>query len=120
MNEAERLREFVAEYINREGLRAVDVGSTLRGIAEGRGATSPTRATLRKIDDLLEWEPGSAKRVLDGGDPTPRNSGNLDPAVVALTEIIEETADALQLQAVELRKVVRELRNRSRGPGTSL
>ncbi|WP_141213997.1 hypothetical protein [Mycobacterium marinum] len=41
------------------------------------GRWKPTRnvkQTLRKIDDGLEWTPGSAAQVLAGGDPTPIDS----------------------------------------------
>lgn len=35
----------------------------------------PNLQTLTKLDDLLVWEPGSAKAVLHGGDPVPRERG---------------------------------------------
>lgn len=35
----------------------------------------PNLQTLTKLDDLLVWEPGSAKAVLHGGDPVPREQG---------------------------------------------
>lgn len=34
-------------------------------------ADAPSRVTLRKLDAALRWEPGSAARALDGGEPTP-------------------------------------------------
>ncbi len=35
----------------------------------------PNLQTLAKLDDLLVWEPGSARAVLHGGDPVPRERG---------------------------------------------
>jgi len=43
--------------------------STLTAIEAGTGTPSPS--TFRKLDKALEWEPGSARRAFDGGDPTP-------------------------------------------------
>lgn len=33
----------------------------------------PSAVTLRKLDTSLGWEPGSAQKTLDGGNPTPRS-----------------------------------------------
>lgn len=44
--------------------------TTLTAIENGE-TTSLVRATARKLDVGLRWEPGSAKRVWEGGDPTP-------------------------------------------------
>lgn len=43
--------------------------STLTAI-EG-GDWKPNGPTFRKLDAALEWEPGSARRAWDGGEPTP-------------------------------------------------
>jgi hypothetical protein len=43
---------------------------TQTAIESGK-ATSTTPATWRKLDTGLMWEPGSAERVLAGGDPVP-------------------------------------------------
>lgn len=32
---------------------------------------APARSTLKKLDLGLQWTPGSARRVLEGGEPTP-------------------------------------------------
>jgi|GEM_PF-2331623 len=44
--------------------------STLTGIENGV-ADRVSPKTLGNLDRSLQWEPGSAKTVLDGGDPTP-------------------------------------------------
>lgn len=43
--------------------------TALTGIENGR--SMPAAVTLRKLDSSLRWEPGSAKRTLEGGQPTP-------------------------------------------------
>jgi hypothetical protein len=40
----------------------------------GKGGKIPSDATLDKLDELLSWEPGSARRTLQGQRPIPRES----------------------------------------------
>lgn len=66
--------------------RRLDLGLTWRDVAQRAGisyeairslrtgTTDMRSLTLRKLDKALEWQPGSAARVLTGGDPSP-----LDP-----------------------------------------
>lgn len=55
--------------------RQLDISpESLRAIRKGRNG--PKEITGRAIDDWMNWEPGSTRQVLDGGDPTPR----ADPA----------------------------------------
>lgn len=44
--------------------------STLTAVEDAR-PPGPSRSTLRKLDVGLQWESGSARRVLEGGEPTP-------------------------------------------------
>lgn len=48
--------------------------ATMTQIENGM-ARNPSEATLRKLDHALMWEPGSARRVLDGVDPIPLPAG---------------------------------------------
>ncbi|MDV8066422.1 helix-turn-helix transcriptional regulator [Rhodococcus sp. IEGM 1366] len=48
--------------------------TTLTRIENGEG-TVPAPSTLRKLDHALQWEQGSARRVLDGGEPKPLEGG---------------------------------------------
>lgn len=61
------------------------------GKLSGRTLRKPTR---RKLEDALLWEPGSVKRILEGGDPTPVQPGVTHPGIVdkirALVEQSEE------------------------------
>ena len=43
----------------------------------GKNGKIPTDSTLDKLDELLSWEPGSARAVLAGKAPTPREVPNL-------------------------------------------
>lgn len=43
--------------------------TTLTAIENGQAATISS-GTLRKLDTALQWAPGSARRVLEGGEPT--------------------------------------------------
>lgn len=38
---------------------------------ENDAAGVPARITLQRLDTALRWEPGSARAVMDGGQPTP-------------------------------------------------
>jgi hypothetical protein len=44
--------------------------STLTAIEAAR-PPAPSRSTIRKLDIALDWEPGSTRDVLAGGEPTP-------------------------------------------------
>lgn len=44
--------------------------STLTAVEDAR-SPGPSRSTIRKLDVGLQWETGSARRVLEGGEPTP-------------------------------------------------
>jgi hypothetical protein len=57
--------------------------STLMHLREG--GPMPNYLTLAKLDELLEWEPGSAHGALYGRDPKPREYG---PGVLA--ELVPE------------------------------
>ena len=49
--------------------------TTLTEIENGR-IENLTRTTARKLDAGLRWEPGSAKRVWEGGEPVPAGGSN--------------------------------------------
>ena len=55
--------------------------STLTNVESGVGQPSPS--TLRKLDAGLRWRPGSARRVLEGGEPTPIDEVVLAPTALA-------------------------------------
>jgi hypothetical protein len=71
--------------------RRLDLGLTWREVAVRAGisyevirglrtdATGVRALTLRGIDAALEWEPGSAERILDGGLPVLPADGAEDP-----------------------------------------
>jgi hypothetical protein len=82
----ERLGEHVAARRKNRGWSQAAVADrggpsdTLQSRIEA-GEWRPSRGvaeTLKKIDVGLEWEDGSASRVLDGGEPTPRRPVNRD------------------------------------------
>jgi hypothetical protein len=73
-----RLQKFLADEVDRRGKTWVGLGaelegdssaSTIRSYVQSGVARRPHRRTLAVIDRMLGWEPGSARRVLDGGDP---------------------------------------------------
>lgn len=78
----------------------------------------PRPDTLHKLDGPLQWEPGSAAAVLNGGDPTPiqkvvshsRERGFESVSTEALAEIV--TAGAAELQ-----RRIEDEKPRWRGPG---
>lgn len=53
--------------------------NTWQTLIEGGRIETLSRSTARKLDAGLHWEPGSARRVWEGGKPTPaRNRGSND------------------------------------------
>jgi hypothetical protein len=75
-----RLQQFLADEVDRRGKTWVGLGadldgdssaSTIRSYVQSGVAGRPHRKTLAVIDRMLGWEPGSARLVLDGGEPTP-------------------------------------------------
>lgn len=77
--------ENAARLAHHVKARRTQLGLTWRDVGAGGGPTWSTLAriesaeqvkrlhgdTLRRLDVGLEWAPGSAKAVLDGGEPTP-------------------------------------------------
>jgi transcriptional regulator with XRE-family HTH domain len=74
---AARLAQAVRARREQLDLSQLDVGqaggpsnTTLTEIENGR-VEKLSRTTARKLDVGLQWEPGSAKRAWEGGEPTP-------------------------------------------------
>ena len=85
---ADRLAERVRARRAQLDMSQLDVwqaggpsNTTLTEIENGR-LENLTRTTARRLDQGLEWEPGSARRVWEGGEPSPRKvTGELDELV---------------------------------------
>jgi len=78
-----RLQRYLAEEVDRRGMTWVALGaevgnrgsaSTIRSYVQSGVAGRPHRSTLALVDRLLGWEHGSARAVLDEGDPRPLGS----------------------------------------------
>jgi hypothetical protein len=77
--ERQRLADFMEDRRADLRLRWEDVaaagGISVKALHDVRNGTGrPRRNTLRGIDAGLQWEPGSAERILAGGGPRPANS----------------------------------------------
>jgi hypothetical protein len=75
------LQRYLAEEVDRRGRTwaalGADMGdnrsaSTIRSYVQAGVATRPQRTTLAMVDRLMGWEAGSARTVLEGGEPRPR------------------------------------------------
>lgn len=64
----DRLRDYLRQY-KRDGATWNALGSTLRGYIRDGLPTRPIDRTFARVDRLLQWESGSAKRVFEGGRP---------------------------------------------------
>lgn len=126
-----RLADHIHRRMDELGLTQADVAdnggpSTTRmrmidAVAE-RGAqpTDFKPGTLRNLDNVLHWESGSARRVLDGGDPRPlpgtaRGTSyafNLPPALAAIMAEVAPTerAEVEARMVAEAFRCLRELR----------
>jgi hypothetical protein len=87
----------------------------------GKDGKIPSDSTLAKLDDLLSWESGSARSVLYGGEPIPREV----PDKPAMRDVDHAAADDYLNLAREIETRLREL-NMSKtkfaaigGPGRS-
>lgn len=71
---------------------------SLRNFRKGRGILKPVN--LRRLENALEWAPGSLRSILDGGEPTPLSEGGQPPAgeptADELRQLISETEDELK------------------------
>ena len=83
--------------------RRNELGLTQRQAADAAGVSDQTwltlengrtvsRRTLAGVDEAMQWEPGSARAVLMGGDPTPIGASISAAAAEAdrLLQVIEE------------------------------
>ena len=126
-----RLGRFVLERRRELDLTQLDVAAmggpsntTLTGIESGTRA-SLSGATLRKLDAAMRWFPGSARAVLQGGEPQSLEAlsefvaapgARLKPEVTNadLLRAMHEMTDAIR----EMNEGNRELRERlERGEG---
>lgn len=65
--------------------------NTTLGKIENAEIDNLTRTTARKLDKGLAWEPGSARRVWEGGEATPLGGqSTLSPKVMGLLEQIDD------------------------------
>lgn len=84
----------------------------LTEIENGR-TESLTRTTARKLDIGLQWEPGSAKRIWEGGEPTPLISTRVPPADAQLLRQQIEAAE--EIDDLTREQLLRILDGRSAG-----
>lgn len=109
---AERLGKAVLARREELDMTQLDVwqaagpsNTTLTKIESGN-ATSLARSTARKLDAALKWEPGSARRVWEGGEPRPAapiQTDRVDPEFVAYVKAapISEDLRGQMLAAIE-------------------
>lgn len=97
-NGSERIRASIRE-VKATGVTWEVIGSTLRGWESDGVPDHPQDGPLSDLDALKDWEPGSARAVLLGGQPTPRKPTKTDQTIEALrriAELAEEAAAALE------------------------
>ena len=96
--EGERLGRYVLARRDELDLTQIDVwhaggpSNTSLTKIEGGLLESLSRATARKLDRGLQWEPGSAKVIWAGGEPTKVLAG-VDPDLSARARKIVEDMD---------------------------
>lgn len=74
LGDAVRERRLRLGFTQRQAAEACGMSDrTFIRIEKGTGPVARD-LTLSRLDEGLEWEPGSAQRVLDGGEPTPNPS----------------------------------------------
>lgn len=95
---AERLAQRVRARRDELDLSQLDVwqaggpsNTTLTEIENGR-TERLTRTTARKLDAGLQWEPGSAKRIWEGGEPRPLGPSPVGDDLDDLRRRVEDAA----------------------------
>ena len=68
-----------------------DISARLLGDVENGRRDSYSKATLWALDKALEWVPGSAQAVLDGGEPTPLAPSAPTPGPALVDEVAGES-----------------------------
>lgn len=79
LGEAARKRRTDMKQTQDEIARAGGLSPSSQTRLETGNVKRVSSATLDKIDDSLEWEPGSARAILDGGEPTPLPGTRYEP-----------------------------------------
>ncbi|MBI2698644.1 MAG: helix-turn-helix transcriptional regulator [Mycobacterium sp.] len=102
MNDLERFGRVVRARREELGIQQEEMSSyggpsstTMSRIE--RGVAPPSPKSLRKLDTGLRWQPGSAKRTLTGGDPTP-----LSTEIPALPNLPRNAPNMPVLGAVDM------------------
>lgn len=118
----DRLADFVVNRrmelrLERDDLadRMEMVTKTVERIELGK---SVRRTTLAALERALGWTPGSARRVLDGGDPTLVDAKDPAETPAALPPDEQRFVDALvelELEPATIAQAVREYRERKAG-----
>ena len=103
---AERFARIVKERRDALDLNQLEVAAaggpsnTTQTRVENAQVEVLTRTTARKLDAGLQWEPGSARRAWEGGDPIPLDATDPDIREVRASNLPEAVKrriiDALQ------------------------
>lgn len=112
MSSSERLGQYVLARRDQLELSQYEVwqaggpsNTTLSDIENGR-MEKLNRTTARKLDVGLQWEPGSARRLFDGGEPTPLLPDVTPKHSAVLRKLIEEAEDIDEPKRAELLRIL--------------
>lgn len=121
---AERLAHWVRTRRADLDLSQLDVwqaggpsNTTLTEIENGR-VERLTRTTARKLDAGLRWEPGSAKRTWEGGEPSPLYESSPTPAGEDLATLRHQIAQAPFLSPEEKAELLATIDRKQGGPAS--
>jgi hypothetical protein len=126
-------RENLADAMERRamgdlGLRWTDV-ATRAGISQSqllriRQGAPITPFTAARLEEALDWEPGSIQTILDGGEPTPRGAvrdrrdvpnEEVDDLLAQLERLDAERAETLERLKTRLAQLRPEQRKHRTG-----
>jgi len=105
----------------RMNARRLDLGRNWRQIADAagvsaealrairRGKYQPSELTQRKMEDALQWAPGSVAAVLAGGEPAATNRGRRSTDTSLAAAIGAEVRAAIGNERVQVNYVARVL-----------
>lgn len=83
--------------------------TTLSKLEQGEATSWPAPSTIRKLEQALEWRPGTVQRIRDGGEPVPVSRAQI---ISALSRRTEQSIDVLWRNHDDIEVTLTQLRER--------
>lgn len=71
-----------------------------------KASDNPQRSTLGALDTAMRWQPGSARAVLDGGEPTPLVEDDTGDRMLVERRVLRQLARSLSDVSGEIERLL--------------